>query len=124
MQIYQQVNTEEFWAKSAELLNLEFANYDDYMLKFDHSINPESFGKRAHVWFSYNNLGLLLLDGQLEVDKVWRLAGIMSVLQWEKWRDIILEMREKQNLPTYFSGFEYLYNELLKYREEHPELAT
>ena len=103
------------------MLMLNRSRYD-FLEKFDHSINPKSFGERGHVWYSYNILGHLLKDGKLPIEQVWRLAGIMAVLQWEKWRAIIYELREKQNLPTYFDGFEHLYNELIKYYQEHPFL--
>jgi hypothetical protein len=124
MQIYQQINTEEWWTKWAELINLDVPDYETFLVEFDHSINPSSFGKRGHVWYTYNVIGHLLQDGKMEVVNAWRLVGIMAVLQWEKWRDIILELRVKQSLPYYFSGFEYLYSELIRFRSEHPELAT
>jgi len=124
MQMYQNQNTEDWWTKWAEVINLDVEDYDDFLVKFDHSINPESFGRRGEIWYSYNVIGYLLMDGDIDIKKAWRLAGITSVMQWEKWSDIILELRERQNIPSYFVGFEHLYKELIKYRKEHPELAT
>jgi hypothetical protein len=48
----------------------------------------------------------------------------MAILQWEKWGGLIAEVREKQNYPQYYDGFEYLANELIKYQKEHSGLMT
>jgi hypothetical protein len=53
-----------------------------------------------------------------------RALGLPAVLQWNKWGDIILEVRKRQELPQYFMGFKYIVKELLKYQEQHSELAT
>ena len=47
------------------------------------------------------------------------------MMQWEKWSGIINETRERENVPESLGGFEYLYNELRKLREQrnYPELA-
>jgi hypothetical protein len=37
---------------------------------------------------------------------------------------IVEEGRRELNLPRWYSETEYLYNELMKYIEEHPELKT
>jgi hypothetical protein len=37
---------------------------------------------------------------------------------------IVNEAREFYNDPSVFGQAEYLYNELTKYHEEHPELKT
>ena len=121
MQMYQQVNSENWWETWAMLMNLEVTDYDDFLEKFDHNVNPKNFGKRSYVWFSYNVLGNLLYDGKLEVHEINRLAGITSILQWDKLKDVILELREKQNISNYMKGFEYMVGELKKYREQHPD---
>ena len=124
MQMYNQVNSQDFWRTWAELMTLEVRDYDDFLDKFDHRINPDNFGKRANIWFSYNVLGQLLYDGKLEIHEVNRLAGVTSVLQWEKWKDIIVELRERQDISNYMMGFEYLVKHIKQYRDEHPELYT
>lgn len=124
MNIVQSLNSEENMKTWAELINADFTDYDDYMTKYDSSINPEHFGKRGAIWWNYNSVGYLLMDGNVSINLVYQLLGILAVLQWRKWGDIILEIREKEDLPRYFHGFEYLVNEILKYEIEHPELTT
>ena len=51
------------------------------------------------------------------------MAG-MTRVWWEKYIPIIEDGREKTGIRRWYSETEYLYNELMKYMEEYPELAT
>jgi len=122
MNIVQSLNSEDSMRTWAELINAEFTDYDDFMTKYDSSVSPEHFGKRGSLWYNYNTIGYLLMDGNISITLVYQLVGNLAVLQWNRWKDIIFELREKQDIPTYFRGFEYLVTELAKYDQEHPEL--
>jgi hypothetical protein len=124
MQIFQELNSKESWDMWVELMNAEVADYDDFMRRYDSAVNPDSLSKRSHIWYGYHCIGLLLRDGVISIDLVNDLVGLIAILLWRKWRDIIEEIRVKQGFPQYFSGFEYLYNELVRYQGEHPEKAT
>jgi len=119
MNIARSLNSEETQKTWAELMNADFTDYDDYMSKYDSSVDPEFWGKRGAIWWNYNAVGYLLMDGYISIDLVHKLLGILAVLQWRKWGGIILEIRESQGLSNYFTGFEYLVNEILKYEKEH-----
>jgi hypothetical protein len=43
---------------------------------------------------------------------------------WEKLAVIIEQWREARNYPRLASETEYLYDELIQYMQEHPELKT
>jgi hypothetical protein len=121
LDIVQTLNSEDNMRIWAELLNAEFTDYNDYMTKYDSSINPQYFGKRGAIWYNYNAIVYLLMDGNINY-LVYKLVGLLSTLQWNKWGEIILEIREKQRIPNYFAGFEYLVNEIKKFEQKHPEL--
>ena len=126
MQIYQQVNSEDTQKSWADLMNLEIKDYDDYLQKYDSSVNPSHFGKRAHLWYSFNTIGELLRQGIIEPDLLRRLnMGLWTIPMWEKWRDIIKEIRVKENIPDAWEGFEYLYDEMKKIRDikEYPKIT-
>jgi hypothetical protein len=36
---------------------------------------------------------------------------------WENWEHIIEDNRKRENMPDIWMGFEYLYNEMKKYRK-------
>ena len=44
------------------------------------------------------------------------------VFEWEKYEDVIYEMRKRVNDRRHRGEWEYLYNAIMKYLEEHPEL--
>ncbi len=47
--------------------------------------------------------------------------GGMIKASWENQAQYVLEMREKYNSPRAWIEWEYLYNALMEYAEEHPE---
>ncbi len=59
MQIYQQLNSEESFTTWAELMNLEVADYEEFLRKYDSVVNPKFFGKRTNIWWHYNTIGVL-----------------------------------------------------------------
>jgi hypothetical protein len=124
MTILDGLNSEDKQKAWAELLNSEVKDYDDFLQKYDSTINPEHYGKRASVWSYYNSIGYLLMSGRISIDIVYDLLGLPAVLQWNKWGGIILEIREKQALPQYFKGFEYLVDELRKYQKRNSETVS
>jgi len=124
MTLLNTLNSEEKQTSWAELLNDEFTDYDDFLSKYDSAINPAHYGKRGAVWANYNSIGHLLKLGNISIDLVYIMLGTLAVQQWNKWGDMILEVRKRQEIPLYFTGFEYLVTEIQKYQVEHPELAT
>jgi len=80
MDIFKSISTEENQRTWAELLNTEFTDYEDYMAKYDSSINPEHYGKRGSVWWNYNAIGFLLKKGHISIDVVLDLIGTQAVL--------------------------------------------
>ena len=118
MQLYQQLTSEETLKASMELMTLDIKDNDEYLKKYDSSVNPAHYAKRAHIWWLYNSIGELLRMGTIEHDLIDRLQLDASViLTWEKWEHIIKETRARENLPNIWEGFEYLYNETKKIRD-------
>jgi hypothetical protein len=118
MQIYQQINTEEVYKSWAELVNVGKIDYEDYLKKYDSTVNPDHFAKRAQIWYSYNTIGELLRQGIIELDLLNRLSlGPMVITMWERWEHIIRKTRERERGPDLWEGFEYLYNEVKNYRD-------
>ena len=119
MQIYQQLSSENSYRTFMELLNLEIIDNDEYLQKYDSSVNPDHYAKRAAIWYNYNTMGELLRMGIVERDLLVRLQLDTQVtLMWEKWEGIIRATRARENIPDIWKGFEYLYNEMKKYRVE------
>jgi len=69
-------------------------DYEDYMQKYDSTINPESASIRNAHWTFYEGLGLLLRDNLIERETVYRLQGIRCLLVWFKWETVIKGIRK------------------------------
>ena len=119
MQIYQQINTEAVYKSWAELVNMGKIDYEEYLQKYDSTVNPDHFAKRAQIWYSYDIIGELLRMGTVELDLLNRLSlAPMVITMWERWEHIIRKTREREGGPDLWEGFEYLYNEVKKYRDK------
>jgi hypothetical protein len=66
------------------------------------------------MWVRLNGVGLLVKDGHIDVGSVHDLMRQTILTQWEKWRDIIIRIREEYNMVGFCEGFEYLANEMVK----------
>ena len=103
---------------------MEFEDWDDMESKFDPVDNPDE----RVSWFSvasfYEGVGVLLKQNLIDISMVDDLMATSIRLSWEKIGPFELESRKRFNLPRLWDGFEYLYIELMKYHEKHPELKT
>jgi hypothetical protein len=123
LRLHEQINNTETYTSWAELVNIEIDN-EEYLQKYDSSVNPVHFAKRAHHWFIYNTIGELLLMGIVKPELIRRLMiPTMVISMWERWEHIIRATRARENAPDIWTGFEFLYNELKRLRREmgYPE---
>jgi len=122
MTIFRELNSEKNWNTWIELIQTEIPDYETFQQKYDSKINREHFGKRSHIWYSLHAIGYLLKFDVIPIELINDLVGLPTILLWRTWGDTIKEIRIRQGLPKYFDGFEYLYNELVEYQREHPEM--
>ena len=109
-------------------LQMTWDDYDDFLKKY----GLEDWEERVpftHMNLYFDEIGVLLKEGLIDVNLVLQLIGGTFRLYWEKFEPIVLERRIRDNNPTYFDKMEYLYNEIKKLRghqwkEIYPELKT
>jgi hypothetical protein len=117
MQIYEQLNSEESNKTFMELMYLDIEDNEEYLRKYDSSVNPAHYAKRAQLFYNYNAIGELLRGGIIDSDLIHRLLlDFQVIMMWEKWEHIIRETREREKIPDLWEGFEYLYSEMKEYR--------
>ena len=103
------------------LHSVNWSSYEEWLERYRNDAEYE----RAFIWFTeiYEGMGVSVRLGHVDI----RLAAhydTKSILGWwKKYKDVIYERRKRLNDRRYRSEWEYLYNELVKYLEEHPELA-
>ena len=60
----------------------------------------------------------------VDIGMVYDLIADSIIVMWEKIGPIFKNTRERVQTPYLYDDFEYLYDEIIKYRKEHPELKT
>ncbi len=94
---------------------MEWSDLDDFLQKFDSSVNMENFEKRYSRWTFYDGLGMLLKKGLVDKEMIYYLMGGYSAYwYWEKFKEVIQFSRISLNSPDHFAMFEYLAEEMRK----------
>ena len=119
-------NNPQFWEYFQTIRHLQWKDLDEFVALFDYS-NPETRDNR--IAFSmisgfYEGVGVLVKENLLDIRMVALLMTGQTKEFWEKIESIVEEAREYFNYPRFVSETEYLYDELMKYIEEHPEIKT
>ena len=118
MQIHNAQNS-EYSMRRLEVINLDTEGLD--VLKAE----PETASKILITWREWNQLGLLLKYGFIDPDMMFEfLHGSGPILHWEKYGDIIKEMRSSGKYYSLGVGFEYLAEEMKKYRDKQEQMLT
>jgi len=116
-QVSQDLTTVEYIEIFAELLEMEWDDFDDFLRKYDSSVNRDNYAKRTMMWTWYDRLGYDLYRGEIDSETLYNLILYQgTLLLWHKFRPIILEHRERYGYPEYLRWFEYLVVELGKER--------
>jgi len=72
----------------------------------------------------FEGIGVMVREGYIPVRLIALQWGGNTRRFWEKLEPIMAELREVREFPRAWAETEYLYNELMKYIEEHPELKN
>jgi hypothetical protein len=72
----------------------------------------------------FEGLGVYVKEGLVPIRLVALTMTVMLTRYWDRFGPIIKEYRIRDNMPRNYSESEYLYNELIKYLERHPELKS
>ncbi|UCD44227.1 MAG: hypothetical protein JSV27_08805 [Candidatus Bathyarchaeota archaeon] len=101
-----------------EVLNWEWEDYHDFEMKYGSDNDTQTRAMRLNMWTGYNHIGKLLREGLLDLDLVYTLMGDSAIWQWVKWRDVIEEQRRRYYTSDFMAEWEYLYSELMRYKQE------
>jgi hypothetical protein len=102
-----------------ELLEMEWTDFDDFLSKYDSTVNQENYAKRFKIWGQLQEVGYLIHEEIIDVESVYNLwGGHNSLIIWEKFKSIIYEQRKFYKDPSWFRWFEYYGEEMKKYRQK------
>jgi hypothetical protein len=100
----------------------QWTDFDDFWEKYSAEKNQE-FRNHIQVLAQYfEGIAIMLQQGYLDMEIVEPICGQLVREFWMKMGQVIGGIRERWNVPTAFREAEYLYNEVEKYYQKHPEL--
>jgi hypothetical protein len=102
----------------------EYEDYDDFMNKYGPITNPEAFTYFMLKSMQMEGIGVMVKRGLLNIGLIADAVSGVIVDDWEKVEPIVREYRVRESFPHFQEYHEYLYNEVKKYKGEHPELKT
>ena len=102
-----------------ELLRIQWENFDDFVNKFDSTVNMDNFVKRTRFWNSCEVLGLQYKSKLIDFDTLYSICGTMVPQMWTKYKPIIEEYRKRGVYNRYsYANFEYLAEEMTRVMEK------
>ena len=106
-----------------KIRDLEFDTFEEYWDRV-YEEGEEFVREYQNLCAFYEGLGVLVREGKLNIRWVALLLSAPTRQLWEVHAPFIDEIREATNVKRGMAEWEYLYNELMRYLEEHPELKS
>ena len=106
---------------------VEWSDFNDFKDRF-HGKDIEVMSAYTSVMTFYETIGVIVRSGLVDIDKVYSLLPSIK-MTWERYEPLLMGDRELFGEYTLqgrkgWDGFEYLYNEIIRYDQQHPELKT
>jgi hypothetical protein len=119
------INTEDGQRKYYELMSQEWSDFNDFIKKYDSSVNPDNYIKRVYVWKLFEYAGWQYRKGLVDLETIYYAAGQQVMLLWRKYKPIIESYRKTQYGSGQWVNWEYLADALYKMSLRiDPEVAT
>jgi hypothetical protein len=101
--------SEEGSRRWIELMQSEWKDFDDFLKKYDSSVNLDYFAKRNAVWNTCDILGYQYMTGLLDLGTLWTICNTAVPYTWTKFGPIIEEYKKRGVYYQHtYEYFEYL----------------
>jgi hypothetical protein len=120
MNTYQAYNTPEFLRALDTYANISYKDYDEYESKYRSDL--ETHVQIMKVYSYMEGLGVLVREGYIGIRLISLYISTDIFVTWEIIKPMAYEYRKRNDYPRYLIEFEYLYNTLIEYAEQHPEM--
>jgi hypothetical protein len=118
----QSMNNPHFQKLYMRFISLQWDNFDEFLEIFPYN-DFESENTMAYwgIALFFEGITPLVKEGLLEIRFLTGTIGGLLISFWNRIEPIIDEAREHYQNKKFLEDTEYLYNELMKYLEEHPD---
>jgi hypothetical protein len=126
MQIYNRYMERDFQTAEQEMYSQwEWQGFDDFFAKYGGTANPRAYGMHTQAGAFYEAMGVLVYRGMIDVRLVDDLMSWSILSYWDKFGPVMVEVRDRFNIPQNYEYVEYLYNRIKSIAgEQHPELKA
>ena len=123
MRLYNEsYNNDSFIDAYVRLADFNIHSYEEYLKLNEDEANKKAFTKVAMF---FEGVGVLVREGHISIGLFAQLMTGMTKSWWERlYKSYLEEGREKRGFKRWMSESEYLYDELMKYHQTHPELSS
>ena len=120
--LYETYRNPDFRHIQNKILDLDYSSYEDFNEKY-RTGDQRTWSEWQSVASFFNGLGVLLKNGMIDIVLVEELFSNITFVTWVQMEPIISEWRKgderfsgyvRSQKYEFYSGFEYLYNELVK----------
>ena len=108
---------EESMESFMEVMSAQWTDIDDFMKKYDNTVNPRHAAIRNAQWSFYDMLGGFVKDHRLDIDLVYRFYNMRCLLMWFKFETLIKYYRLGVLDRDYMENFEYLAGRMIEMRQ-------
>ena len=124
MQIYNRMDTPEKAKAVNHIMKMKFSSFEELIRDYIEAPDQETWNYVLSVVIMLEGQGVMIKQNYVKIESIGHLLGGFVVFFWNLFDSYKTEIREYLGYSKWASETEYLYTELMKYYEEHPELAT
>lgn len=104
-------------------LDMTWDDYDDFKARY-RKTDSEDFRNMMRWFNNFEELGVYVREGMLNVRLICLLSGGTYIQSWEKFKPVFYEWRVVESSPRFFVEAEYIYNKMKDYMDKHKEQFT
>jgi len=93
-------------------------DYDDWLAKYDSSVNFEHNVIRQSSWYFFDILGIMVKQGKIDLDTIYPFYNMHILMLWFKYETVIKVTREGFLGTDYMEGLEFLAGEMIRMRKQ------
>ncbi len=102
----------EGFKRILQLYDMKWESFDDFMKKYDSTVNPDNAAIRHEIWDACDVLGHMWREGIIDKNMIYNRARAHISMLWIKFKPIIEEYRRSELPIDIWSNWEYLAKEL------------
>ena len=122
MRLYSTFESAEFQNVYQKIMSLEFEDYVDALKRYATN-RAEISSAATSVGTFFEGIGVLVKRRLISMDLVDDLFGTMVLHTWEKFKPLVKGRREQEGDTETLQQFEYLYNEMLKRKQQTTKIG-